>query len=185
MDNYINTIASNLKRIRSERDLSLDKVALLTGVSKSMLSQIEKGKANPSISTLWKLSNGFKISFTELINAPEDNIELISINLKEPLTEDNGRLRNYPISLFDPEKRFETYQIELDPRGRHRADPHPLKTLEYVSVMSGAIDITVGEQKYHLIKGDTLRFKADIPHSYFNPGEETCLMYMILYYPKN
>jgi len=185
MENYKSIIASNIKRIRNERELSLDKVATLTGVSKSMLSQIEKGNANPSISTLWKLSNGFKISFTELINAPEHTVELINIHDKEPLTEDNGKLRNYPISLFDSEKRFETYQIELDPKGTHNAEPHPPKTQEHITVMKGCIDVTVENKEYHLKDGDTLKFKADINHSYFNPGNKTCLMHMILYYPKN
>src|SRR6056297_375217 len=139
MENYQLLIAKNLKKIRSERELSLDKVSALTGVSKSMLAQIEKGKANPSISTLWKLSNGFRISFTELLNYNENEIELISINNINPLTEDNGKLRNYPISLFDSEKRFETYQIELDSKGKHNAEPHPPKTQEHITVMMGSI----------------------------------------------
>ena len=184
MENYQETIANNLKKIRVERELSLDKVSSLTGVSKSMLAQIEKGKANPSISTLWKLSNGFKISFTELLTSNENDVELISTSNMAPLIEDNGKLRNYPISLFDSDKRFETYQIELDPKGNHKAEPHPPKTIEYITVMSGNIEVTVNKEKYHLKKGDTLKFKADVNHVYENPGKETCLMHMILYYPK-
>ncbi|MEN6483123.1 MAG: helix-turn-helix transcriptional regulator, partial [Anaerolineaceae bacterium] len=60
-------IAKNLKRIREERKLSLDRLSDLTGVSKSMLGQIERGESSPTISMVWKITNGLKISFTTLL----------------------------------------------------------------------------------------------------------------------
>mgnify|MGYP001481338993 FL=1 len=55
MENIGHIVAENLKRLREERKLSLDAVAKSSGVSKSMLGQIERGVTNPTISTLWKM----------------------------------------------------------------------------------------------------------------------------------
>lgn len=63
-------IGANVKAARERRKLTLDAAALLTGVSRSMLAQIEKGDVNPTISVLWKIANGYKVSFTSLTEAP-------------------------------------------------------------------------------------------------------------------
>lgn len=70
MENINLILSKNLKYLRNERKLSLDKLADLTGISKTMLGQIERGESNPSITTVWKIANGLKISFTALINEP-------------------------------------------------------------------------------------------------------------------
>ncbi len=64
MENLTLVIGNKLKNIRNSRNLSLDDVAELTGVSKAMLGQIERGKSNPTVSTLWKISTGLRVSFS-------------------------------------------------------------------------------------------------------------------------
>ena len=76
LENIGHIVAENLKRLREERKLSLDAVAKCSGVSKSMLGQIERGVTNPTISTLWKIANGLKISFTSLMMRPETDVEV-------------------------------------------------------------------------------------------------------------
>ena len=61
------TVAANAREIREHKGLTLDRAAALTGVSRSMLAQIEKGEVNPTISVLWKMANGYKVSFTSLV----------------------------------------------------------------------------------------------------------------------
>ena len=67
MDVVQKTIAKNLLKIRKEKGLSLEKTAELTGVSKAMLGQIERNESNPTVSTLWKIAKGLKISFSSLL----------------------------------------------------------------------------------------------------------------------
>ena len=67
MDAMSSMIAANLKRIRKEKKLSLDNAAEMTGVSKSMLGQIERGESSPTVATLWKIATGLHISFTALL----------------------------------------------------------------------------------------------------------------------
>ena len=60
-------MGKNIKTIREQKKITLDSAAKLTGVSRSMLAQIEKGEVNPTISILWKIANGYKVSFTSLV----------------------------------------------------------------------------------------------------------------------
>ena len=73
MEDLTLLIAQNLKRIREEKRLSLDRLAELTGVSKSMLGQIERGESSPTVATVWKISNGLKVSFTALLSSPQSD----------------------------------------------------------------------------------------------------------------
>ena len=68
--NLNNIIGENLKRLRTERNLSLSKLSEICGVSKVMLGQIERGESNPTINTIWKIANGFKLPYTVLIDEP-------------------------------------------------------------------------------------------------------------------
>jgi len=184
MEDYKIIVADNLKRLRNERKLSLDKAAKLTGISKSMIAQMEKGEVNPSISTMWKIASGFKISFTELMSTPESEVEIIHKMDKSPLIEDGGQFRNYPIVHFDPEKRFEIYLIEVDAGGNLKSTPHAVGTQEYVIVTEGQLKVSVSGNSYTLNKGDTIRFKADVNHGYENIGDKLCVFNNVIYYQK-
>lgn len=183
MDKLNSVIAENLKRLREERKLSLDNVAKLTSVSKSMLGQIERGEVNPTVSTVWKISNGFKISFTQLMSRPETDIELVEKSEIQPLVEDNNKFRNYPVFPFDSTRRFEMYSLEIEREGYLSAEAHPQGTQEFITVFSGELSIGINSEKFVVTAGNSIRFKADIPHTYKNTGNEICTLSMVIYYP--
>lgn len=175
-------IAANTRRLREQKKLTLDAAASLTGVSRSMLAQIEKGEVNPTISVLWKIANGYKVSFTSLAESQGTPVSVIRGREMQPLEEDGGRYQNYPIFPFDEGKLFETYRIVIQPGGFLAAQPHLAGAEEYITVFSGRVEITVAEEAYMLGQGDAIRFYADVPHSYRNPGEETAELSMLIYY---
>lgn len=76
-------------------------MAELTGVSKTMIGQIERGESTPTITTLWKIANGLKVSFSELIYAPQPEIKVVRKEDAQVLTEDDGRYRVYTTFPFD------------------------------------------------------------------------------------
>ncbi len=173
--------AKNAKSARVRRHLTLDAAAALTGVSRSMLAQIERGDVNPTISLLWKIANGYKVSFSSLVEdvAAQDTV----ISGAAPITEDDqGLFLNYPTFPFDEKKLFEMYRIVIKPNGFHQAEAHLAGSEEFVSVFLGAADITVGETVYHLELGDSLRFRADQKHSYRNAGEDNAVLSLLISY---
>ena len=183
MEEINSVVSANLRRLRVEKKLSLDAVARLTGVSKSMLNQIERGDVNPTISTVWKIANGFRVSFTELMTRPEVEIEVVDKALLQPLTEDEGRYRNYPMFPYDNSRRFEIYFIELDEGACLKAEAHPTSTQEFITVFEGTLEIAVGERNLTIGAGSGVRFKADQPHEYRNNGDGICRLSMVIYYP--
>lgn len=184
MDSINFVVAENLKRLREERKLSLDAVSKLSGVSKSMLGQIERGDVNPTISTVWKITNGLKISFTELMSRPETDHEVINSKQIRPLLGDGGKYRNYPMFSFDGERRFEIFYIELDAGSLLEAEPHPAGTQEFITAFSGRLSVSVDNETLSIESGSALRFQADRPHRYQNTGDEVCRISMVIYYPR-
>jgi transcriptional regulator with XRE-family HTH domain len=180
--NIQDNIAENLKEIRTKKQLTLDEASKLTGVSRSMLSSIEKGDVNPTISVLWKIANGYKVKFSSLMEDKKQQNRVIPADTIQPLTEGDGRYINYPIFPFDEKRLFETYRIRIDRGGHLEAQPHMPGTEEYITVFSGKVRITAGDESFDLNEGDSLHFLADVPHSYRNTGTKTVWLSMILYY---
>ncbi len=178
------TIAANTKRIREQKKLTLDAAASLTGVSRSMLAQIEKGEVNPTISVLWKIANGYKVSFTSLTEERGEAVSVVRQADREPLREDGGRYLNYPVFTFDEQTLFETYRIVIEAGGALSAQPHLRGAVEYITVFTGVAEITVDGERLLLSKGDSVRFRADVPHGYRNSGSEPAELSMLIYYRK-
>lgn len=176
-------IAKNLKNFREEKKLSLERVSELTGVSKTMIGQIERGESSPTITTIWKIANGLKISFTSLINNPQPDANVILKSEIQTLSEDNGKYRVYPYFPFQDDRRFEVYTIEIDPGGFLSADAHKMGTEEFLTVFNGEVTIGVNNIEYVVKSGDSIRFKADRPHSYYNSGAILARLSMTIYYP--
>lgn len=181
MDLLNGRIAKNLSIIRRKRNLSLDDVALLTGVTKATIGQIERGVANPTVSTLWKIANGLKVSFSSLIEENADGVSLIALKNQQPLIEESG-YKVYPIFSFDPKKRFEIFIVELDPRAKHISEGHQNGTEEYIIVSEGKLSIEVDEDDYHLDEGDAMHFYANISHIYRNDQEKPARFSVLIYY---
>ena len=180
--NITSAVSQNMKQIRERKKLTLDAAANVTGVSRSMLAQIEKGDANPTISVLWKIANGYKVSFTSLIEQAPEAAAVIKAGAMNDIIEDDGRFVNHPSFAFDEQRGFETYRIEIAPGGHLKAEPHMAGTEEYITVFSGSVEITVAQESFNLSKGDSIRFLADVSHVYENKGNDLCQLSMLLYY---
>lgn len=183
LENISFVLAKNLKAHRDHKKLSLEKVAEMTGVSKTMLGQIERGESNPTINTVWKIANGLKISFTSLINNPQPETIVIKKNEIQPLCEDNGKYRLFPFFPFEDGRRFEIYSVEIDKGGFLSADPHAERTEEFITVYDGELTIRINNEEFTVGKGDSIRFKADRPHVYHNLGATTTRISMVIHYP--
>lgn len=178
-------LAENLRRMRENRRLSLDAVARLTGVSKSMLGQIERGEVNPTVSTMWKIAGGLKVNFTALFQREQERAEELDIGSITPLLEDEGRYRDYPLFTTGDGRPFEILYIEIDPGSGLEAEPHPEGTQKFITVHSGAVEVYVDGETHCAAPNRALRFTADRPHGYKNPSNDVCRMTMVIFYPES
>lgn len=175
-------IGSVLKQVRQERELTLEDTAKLTGVSKAMLGQIERGKSNPTISVLWKIATGLKVSFSELLVADEESHDLIDINSIKPIFESNDKMVLRDIFPYDPMTGFEYFFISMLSGGNHVSSPHTKSTEEHIVVTKGSLRLTVDGKVYDMHAPSAIKFKSNLEHSYSNPFEEEVIFQSIVKY---
>ncbi|WP_138307676.1 MULTISPECIES: XRE family transcriptional regulator [unclassified Clostridium] len=183
MDSMNMIVAKNIKRLREEKKLSMDELVRLSGVSKSMLAQIERGDGNPTISTLWKISNGMKVPFDALTVRPKSPYEIVRTSEIQPLLEDGGKVKNFSLFPDNENRRFAVYYLELDEGSYWESEPHLKGTTEFITIFTGKIEIQAGSQSFIVEKGESIRFGADTVHSYKNAGSGTVILHMILFNP--
>lgn len=173
-------IAWNLKRIRQQQNISLDMLSDQTGVSKSMLGQIERGEANPSIGVLGKITSGLHIELQELTKEPQNALVLQRKQDLRPVKE--GRSQYQIFNLFSPEEKqhFEIYQVEIMPGQRYGSGGHGVHTREYVMVSQGRLRLEVDNRMYVVEEKDSLRFDSDKAHVYMNEGEGMLILHVVL-----
>ena len=180
MYNIHSIVAKNIADYRKKHQLSLDKVANATGVSKNMLSQIEKGQSNPTITTLWKIANGLHISLSQLTSTSNDTIDFIDESDIIPLIDKEVSI--YPYFPYDENKKFEMFKMEIQPGGKMHSDPHHTGSEEYIIVNDGVLEIEVDGKQYTINHHQAFRFNSDLPHSYFNPGTSIVALTSTMYY---
>ncbi|RBW61233.1 MULTISPECIES: helix-turn-helix domain-containing protein [unclassified Ruegeria] len=157
-------ITLKLRDVRAASGLSLSKVAEMTGVSKAMLGQIERGESSPTIATLWKIAKGFQLPLSALIGTAA---------LRDTAMPDVFHTVTFPGSIevkivfpFDPALGAETFHVDLAPNQSHESAAHAAGVTEEVFVLNGSLEILRDGDWVPLQAGQGLRFAADLPHGY-------------------
>lgn len=181
-ENLNQIIATNLKRLRQSRRLTLDDAAEATGVSKSMLGQIERGECGLSVATLWKISTGLKISFTSLMTEEHPGIEIIDNTAMPPLTNGSPGFRLFPVFPIGIGRDFEILYIELDPGIVSSSNAHEKGTEEFTLVYEGTLDLEVGGKTYVVSAGHSIHYSGDLMHTYANKTDSIVRLCMVIRY---
>lgn len=174
-------IGENLNRLRLEHNLSLGKLAELTGISKVMLAQIEKGEANPSINTVWKIAAGLRVSYTALLEQHmPGGVTVRRKDIEPQFVEGGGQLLCYFRSSNT--RNFELFEMELESGCHYDSPGHGERTEEYLVVESGELELSIGVEQHRLFAGDAIRFPASGQHIYRSAGAAPLRMMVINYY---
>ncbi|MFV0492596.1 MAG: helix-turn-helix domain-containing protein [Pseudorhodobacter sp.] len=159
-------LAEGLRVARKARGLSLDAVAGLSGVSRSMVSQIERGESSPTVATLWNLTRALGVDFAGLIEpAPKAAIELTRAAEAPVMT---GHGRGVRIRILSPAEtvgRHEVYDLGFAAGAALESAPHSPGCREHLTVIEGQLTIQSGAEIEDLGPGDTARYPADRDHA--------------------
>lgn len=177
-------IGKNILLERKQRNMSIDELAKRSGVSKSMLSQIEQEKTNPTVITAWKIARALGLSVQELMRYSSTTaIEVIRCGDAPVIISEDGlciiRI-NSPVHMTD---NLELYHMTFKPHGKLVSTPHYPRAEEFLTVISGNLKVTAGEQTNLLNRGDTARYRADVNHCIENPSNEEAEAYLVVYFP--
>ena len=176
-------VGTNLRRMRSDRGLSLERLASMSGVSRAMLCQIELGQSAPTINILWKVARALNVPFSALLTDPTaGRTTLLPAARAKVLTSADGSFSSRALFPFGAPRTVEFYELRLKPRSLEIAEPHAPGTIENLVVSSGRLDMIVGEARHELRAGDAIQFEADGPHEYRNPGDEDVVIYLVMTY---
>lgn len=181
--NLTPVLGANLRRIRTKRGLSLERLAAESGVSRAMLSQIELGHSTPTINLLWKVATALGVPFSALISSRDRaGFAVMRSGDAKVLTSREGKFTSRALFPFDSPRRFEFYELRLSPRSEEQAEPHAPGTVENLVVSEGSVEIQAENERFVLGAGDAIVFHADVPHAYRNPGEREAVIYLVMTY---
>jgi XRE family transcriptional regulator, regulator of sulfur utilization len=182
-DKQVLQLGNRLSSLRKRKNMTLDDLSAKSGVSKSILSQIERDLSNPTVTTISRISDalGEKLSdfFLKIeageVNSIESSKETPSITSKDGLCELNilgaGETVNW----------LQWYLLEMKPKGVLDSKSHGPKTFENLTVIDGQIEVICGTSKEKLSKGDTFRFQSNKEHSIKNISKQKTQVLMVNY----
>ena len=179
-------IAANLRRLRTARGMSLATLATRADVAKATLANLEQGRGNPTIETLWSLALGLGVVFSDLL---EDRRETATVIVR---AQQGARVRGSTsggqlyLRLVDRIERgglVEVFDMFLPARTDHLGSPHGTGVVERVFVHAGTITVGPASEPITLGPGDYARYSGDGPHVYRSAEEDVHGMLLVGYPP--
>lgn len=179
-------VGDNLKRERRKQHLTLDALALASGVSKAMLSQIEANKVNPTIGTLWKVVQALNIDFDAVLSGESMQSKKFDITRAGNITSLKTGQSNAVFKVLSPLSMadfLELHLVTLPVGCIHASHPHTPGTEEYLTILDGCVKVSAGDNQALLNKGDVIAFQADVEHVLENCGAAPAELYMVIRFP--
>ncbi|MEK7413536.1 MAG: XRE family transcriptional regulator [Planctomycetota bacterium] len=184
-DALTRAVGVNLKRLRSERGWSMDQLAERSQVSKAMLHQIEAGKSVPTIAVVWRLADGLKVPFSDLLSQPHQSSDVVLRKATAKyLTNAEQTFSSRALFPFEgPARTAEFYELRLKPGCVEEAEAHTHGTMEHLALVNGGVTVEVDGVKHVLTPGDCLVFRADRPHAYRSTmAKDESLLFLMMTY---
>ncbi|MCM3568103.1 helix-turn-helix domain-containing protein [Neobacillus mesonae] len=164
---------AKIRILRLAQKLSLKELSERSGVSTSMISQIERGTTDPTLTTLYKLCKGLEVSISSLLESDEDSTHIIRKNNRRTLRFPQSHSQ-YQFLTPISEGTLEMIMIYLEP-GQEDTQLVEHTGEECGYILKGKMTVILGDKEYILHEGDSIRFKSAIPHRFFNHSEETAI----------
>lgn len=179
-------VGVNLRRLRSQNNLSLEKLARAAGVSRAMLSQIELGQSVPTITVLARIAGSFGLPVTAFMNERgTTDVTLLPADDAKVLRSADGAFASRALFPFAGTRKVEFYELRLAPGCDENSDAHASGTSENLVVAAGEMELGIGAELHRLAAGDAIFFSADAPHSYRNRGATEAIAYLVMTYPES
>jgi XRE family transcriptional regulator, regulator of sulfur utilization len=167
-------LGQTIQRLRKAYNLSLSELAEQSGVAKSIISQIERNETNPTLATIWRLSQALDISIERVLSVGEDTPFLDKTSRTDTpiLVSEDGKFRLAIIGWIKTVEWLQWYTVTADPGGVLDSEGHQRGSIEHLSILSGEFDVEVGDITQRGKAGDTLRYRCDRPHTVRCVGPE-------------
>lgn len=180
-------VGAKLQALRQARKLSLDELSRHAGVSKSMLSQVERNLANPTVAVLWRLATALGVSLADFLS-PESAadaapaVTVIPAHSIPVIKSPDGKCELKILGPVDLAARFEWYELAIQPGGMLASEPHELGAKEHLSVLNGMVTVQSGPSEKKVRHGQTARYPVDVQHAISNAGKTVATALLVVEY---
>jgi transcriptional regulator with XRE-family HTH domain len=177
-------LGRRVKKLRSDRGWSLEELASASGVSRSMLSEIERKRANPTLSVTYRIARAFGLSLQDLLESADSAsaIQTIRATERAQVFRKDKQCQIRTLSPLNLEKDVEFYELRLAPNGALRSQPHVDGTREFLTVEKGSVELQSGNSSEILAKGDSATYRADVAHAIANTGRHEAVLFLVVIY---
>lgn len=174
-------VGNELRKIRTQREFTLDELADRTGVSKLTLGKIERGETNPTLGVMWKITTGLNIPLTKLVSV-EPSVAVSKCGEGFSLKGPDEAWKVEFIFQNQIDSTIEMYRAFLSPLATYYPEPHHKGLIEVATVMEGRIEMKIEEELYELKQFDSIKFEGSHVHSYKNLEERPAVLHLLLKY---
>lgn len=179
-------VGALLQMRRQALKVSLDELSRRAGVSKSMLSQIERKNANPTVAVLWRLSNALGVSLADFLSVALQEAALqVSVTpahgtpvIRSP----DGKCELRILGTIELAGKVEWYELTFQPGGVLASEAHERGAREHLSVVSGSLVVQSGDSEKKVRHGETARYAVDVQHAIRNPAKTGAVALLVVEY---
>ena len=178
-DALVRNVAANIRRLRAAAGLTLAELAAAARIGKSTLAQLESGRANPNVETLWAIAAALRVPFSRIVE--EDRPALRVVRARDVPVMQSAETTGWAGRLLASSHgrgTFDLYSLDLEQGKARHADPHHDGVVEHLVVVSGRMRVGPATEPVELGAGDLVTFAADVPHVYeaLEPATAVLLM---------
>ncbi len=162
-------LGDKIRSLRLKQKISIEQLSSLTGLSKGLISQIERDITGPSVASLWKISKALNVTMNYFFDEYDDFNQVVKKDERKKIMMKNGD-RTYELLCPNLKNQIEMLWIEIEPNDSNSDELISHEGEECGVVLKGALRVLSGDKIYDLEQGDSIYLDSTIPHRYINMG---------------
>lgn len=164
-------LGEKIRSLRLKQKISIEQLSGMTGLSKGLISQIERDITGPSVASLWKVSKALNVTMNYFFDEYDDFNQVVRKDERKKLMMRKAS-RIYELLSPDLKKQIEMLWIEIEPNEQKEDELISHDGEECGVILKGTLRVLSGEKVYDLNEGDSIYLDSTIPHKYLNLGDE-------------
>lgn len=173
----IDVIGQRIKELRSQNELTLEEVARRSGCTPGFLSQVERNKAAPSITTLYAIAEALDAKITDFFPEPINAAKVVRHDNRETFHFEGSSVVYSLLSTKFPHSAIAAFLLTIKPASQalptDEARAHPGEEFGYI--LKGVLRLWIGDTFYDLYPGDSIHFASTVEHRYENRGDQPAI----------
>lgn len=175
-------LADTVRRRRLDAGLTLEQLASRSGVSRTMLSDVERGHKSPTIRVASQIAAGLDCTVSDLLDEPPGaRVTVLRKRERSRFIDPESGVERHVLSTSLAGRSLEVVCYVI-PAGKETGEfpPHRHGVVELLTVVAGELELRLASERFVLKQGDSVTYQADVPHQYRALGRRTCELLLVI-----